>query len=135
MVLGVGYGLCFNCLFRFIQSLIKRTRLFLGLSCAEDGDTHSESFDSPRTSSRNKRSTSYLNIFSCTFGTRYGLGHIRFLFYFHSKSNGYFFQVPSVPLNNSSNTFNNLSNSLRCSSFKLYHLFFITLFKSDFSYL
>ena len=72
---------------------------------------------------------------SCTFSTRYGLEHIGFAFSFNLKSNGSVFQVPSVPSNNSSGCFNNFRNSLRFFSVKCWHWFFVTLFKSAFSYL
>ena len=45
LVLSIGYGLGFNCLFKVIKSLRKHNRFFLGLGCAKDGDRHSESFD------------------------------------------------------------------------------------------
>ena len=59
-IFGTGYGLGFNYLFRFIKSLRKRTWFVLGLSCAKDGDTHTESFALLRTHIRTKCSTSFL---------------------------------------------------------------------------
>ena len=43
-MLGNGYGLRFNGLFKFLNSLRKLTQFDLGLGCAKDGATHSESF-------------------------------------------------------------------------------------------
>ena len=51
---------------------------------------------------------------SCTFRTGYGLEYIGFTSSFNSKSTGSVFQVPSVPLNNSSNFCDNCKNSLCC---------------------
>ena len=56
-----------------------------------------------------------------TFGTGYGIEHIGFTPYFSSKSTGSVFQVPSVPLNNYSNFYNILRNSLRCVSLQSRH--------------
>ena len=97
MIFGIGYGFRFNCLFRFLKSLRKYTRFDLGLGWAKDGDTHYESFANLRTPSITKRSTSFLNIYSCTFGTGYGLNQIGFTSSFNPKSTGSFFQVTSVP--------------------------------------
>ena len=54
-----------------------------------------------------------LKISSCNFGIGYGVENIGFKSYFSLKYPGSFYHVPSVPLNNSSNFCNNLSNSLR----------------------
>ena len=54
-ILGIGYGLRFNYLFRFLKSLRKSTRFVLGLVYENYGAPHSESFDMPRTPSRTKR--------------------------------------------------------------------------------
>ena len=66
------------------------TRLFFDLGCLNDGDPHSDSFSVSRSSSRTKRSTSFLNISSCTLGTGYGIEHISFASYFNLNSTGYF---------------------------------------------
>ena len=126
---------CFNCLFRFLKSLRKHTWFYLGLGCAKDGASHSESFATSRTHSRNKRSTTFLNISSCTFGTGYARKHIGFASYFNSKSTGSIFQVPSVSLNNYSNFCNHFSNSLHCVIVRFLHWVSITLCKSACSYL
>ena len=106
----------------------------LGLGCAKYEDPHSESFDFSRIPSRTKHSTHFLDISSCTFGTIYGIENIGFTYYFNSKSTWYFLQVPSFTSTNSSDFFNDLSNSLHCVSVKCFHWFFITLFKSALSY-
>ena len=49
----------FNCLFRFLKKLRKRTRLDLGLGEAKDGATHSESFATLKIPIRTRRSTSF----------------------------------------------------------------------------
>ena len=86
-----------NCLFKFLKSIRKRTPFDVGLGCEKDGAPHSESFATSRTHSRTKRSTSFLNISSCTLGTRYGRENIGFTSSFNLKSTDYIFQVPSVP--------------------------------------
>ena len=63
----------FGWLFKFLKSLRKCSKLVLGLGCLKYGAPHSELFAISRTPSRNKLSTSYLNIFPCTFGTGYVL--------------------------------------------------------------
>ena len=132
MIFGIGYGFCFNCLFRFLSSLRKHIRFDLGLVWAKDRDPHSESFATLRAPSRTRRSTSFLNIYSCNFSTGYGRKHICFAYYFNWNSTGYVFQLPSVPSNNSSNFCNNFSSSLRCVIVKCWHWFSITLCKSYF---
>ena len=92
LIFGIGYSFCFNCLFRFLSSLRKRTRFDLGLVWAKDRDPHSESFSTLRTPSRTRRSTYFLKISSCTFGTRYGREKIGFAYSFNSKSTGSVFQ-------------------------------------------
>ena len=135
LIFGIGYGFCFNYLFVFLKSLKKRNRFYLDLGWVKDGALHSESFATSRTYSRNRRSTSFLNVSSCTFGTWYGREQIDLTSFFNSKSTGYIFQVPSFQSNNSSNLCINFSNSLRCVVVKCWHLFSITLCKSAFSYL
>ena len=46
----------------------------------------------------------------CTFGTEYGIEHIRFPSYFNSKSTGYVSQAPGVPSDINSIFCNNSSN-------------------------
>ena len=41
-MLGIGYGLRFSCLFRFLKSLIKLIQFYLGLGCAEYAAYHYE---------------------------------------------------------------------------------------------
>ena len=74
----IGYDFCFNCLFRFLKILRKLTRFDLGLDCAKDGAPHSESFATSRTPSNTKCSTSFLNIYSCTFVNVYVIDNIFF---------------------------------------------------------
>ena len=100
MILGIGYDLRFNFLFRFIKSLRKHTRFDLGLGCAQDGVPHYEMFALSRTTIRNKRST-YFSL--CSFGTVHDLEHIVFTSYFNLKYTGSVIHVPSVPSNNSPN--------------------------------
>ena len=108
-IFGIGYGFLFNCLFRFLKSLGKRTRFYLGLGCAKDGAPHSESFTTSVTHTRTKRPTSLLNIYSCTFSTGYGCDNIGFKFSFNLKSTESVFQVSSVPSNKSLNLCNVLA--------------------------
>ena len=105
------------------------------LGCGKYGAPHYESFGFLITPSRTKHSTSFLNIFSCTFVTRYGKKHIGLSFCFNLKATGSVFNVPSVPSKNSSNFSKNLSKYLCCSYIKYWGLFSIYLFKSNFSYL
>ena len=135
MILGIGYDLLFNCLFKFSKVTYKTTRFVLCLSCDNYWAPQYESFAPSRNHIRNKRSTSFLNISSCTFGTGYDIEHIIWSSSFNSSSTEYIFQVPRDPSNNSSKFCNNLGNSLRFIYVKFWHRFFITLFKSDFSYL
>ena len=58
LILGIGYGLRFNCLFMFLRTLIKRTWVDLGLGCAKHGAPYSDFFALSRNPSRNKCSTS-----------------------------------------------------------------------------
>ena len=53
-ILGIGYSLRFNCLFRFLQSLRKRTIFDLYLGCTKHAAPHSESFDISSTPIRTK---------------------------------------------------------------------------------
>ena len=106
LIIGIGYGFHFNYLFRFLKSLIRILLFNLGLGCAKYGDPHSESFYTSRTPNRTKFSTSFLKLYSCTFGTGYGRSCIVFASSFNLNSTGSVFQVPSVPLNNSSNICN-----------------------------
>ena len=62
------------------------------------GADHSESFATSRNPNKTKRSTSFLNISLCNFGTGYGREYIDFTYCFNWKSTGSFSQVPSVPL-------------------------------------
>ena len=135
LILGIGYGLRLNYLSIFLSSLRKYTQFDLGLGCAKDGATHSGSFTSSRTYSRNKCPTSFFNISSCTFVTVYGFEHIGFAPSFHVKSTRSILQVPSVSSNNSSNFCNDFRNSLRYVSVRCWHWFVITLFKYLFYYL
>ena len=121
LVSGIGYGFRLNCLFRFLRSLRKRTRFDLGLGWEKDGATHSESFATLRNPSINIRSTYFLNISLCTFGTRYFHEQIVFASSFNLESTRSIFQVPSVPSNNSSIFCNNFSNSLHCVIVKCWH--------------
>ena len=57
LILGIGYGLRINYLFRFLKSLRKLNQFGLGLGCEKIGDTHSESLALSRTPIRTKRST------------------------------------------------------------------------------
>ena len=66
-------------LFGLLNSLRKRTPFDLGLVCVKDGDPHSESFSISSIPSINKFPASFLNIYSCNFGTGYGLKHIGFV--------------------------------------------------------
>ena len=109
MILGIGYDLRFNCLFIFLKSLRKRTQFELGLGCAMYEAPHSESLALSRTTSRTKRSTYFLKISLCNFGTGYGLEHIGFTSSFNSNHTGSVFQVPSALSKNPSNFFNNFS--------------------------
>ena len=95
-ILGIVCGLCFNCLFRFLKSLRKHTRFYLGLGYSKDGADHFELLARSRNPSRNKRSTSFLNISLCNFSIGYGFEHIGFALYFNSKYTWSVFQVPSV---------------------------------------
>ena len=135
LILGIGYCLHFNCLFRFINSLRKCTQFDLVLGFAKNGDPHSESFALPNTPSRTKLSASFLTFIHVTLVNLYDIEHIRFTSYFHFNSTGSVFQVPSVPSYNSLNFCNHFSNSLRCVSVIFWHWVFITLFKSVFSHL
>ena len=135
MVFGIGYGFLFNFLFRFLKLLRRRNRFDLGLGCANNLVPHYESFATSRTPSTTKRSTSSLNISSCTFVTWYGRDQIGSAFSFNSRSTGYFFQVPSVPSKNSSNFYNNFSNSLSFVIVKCWHWVSITLCTLAFSYI
>ena len=83
MIFGIGYSFHFNCLFIFLNSLRKRTIYDLGLVCAKDGATHSESFSTSITPNSNKSSTSLSKVSPCTFGTGYGYEHIGFASYFN----------------------------------------------------
>ena len=134
-MLVIGYGLYFNGLFIFLKPLRKCTWFVLGLSCANNGDSHSGLFDISRTPSRTKHSTSSLDISLCTFGNLYGIEHIGFTSSFNSKSTGSVFHVPSVPLKNALDFCNSLIIFLRCTSVRCCHWFSITLFKFAFSYL
>ena len=62
-ILGIGYGYCFNCLFKFLKSIRKLTRLDLGLGRAKYGAPHSVSFATFSTPSINKCSASFKNKF------------------------------------------------------------------------
>ena len=126
-LLGIVYGLHFNCLFIFLRSLRKLTRFDLGLDCAKDGAPHSEYLDFSIILSRNKRSTSALNIPLCTLGTGYGLKHIGFVSSFNSKSTGSILQVPIVPSKNSYMFYNNFRNSLRFTSIRFFIWFYHNL--------
>ena len=97
LIFGIWHGLCFNYLFGFLKSIINHNRFALGLGCAKYRDPYSELFAFWWNISRNKRSTSFLNIYFCTFGNGFG-----FTYSFNPVSTGYFSQVPSVPSNNSS---------------------------------
>ena len=81
LIFGIGYGFRFNCLFTFLKSLRKRTQFDFGLDCAKDWAPHSESFDTSRTPSRTNRSTSFLKISLCTFGSAYVCESIYFAYY------------------------------------------------------
>ena len=119
----------------FIQiykSLRKRTHFDLGLGCAKDGDPHSESLFCSRTPSRAKRSISFLKISQCNYGKWIWSQTYRLCILFQFKVYWIFFQVPSVPSNNSSKFCNNFSNSLHFISCMCWHWFSITLFKSEF---
>ena len=135
LIFGMGYGFCFNCLYRFLESLRKRTRFYLGLGCAKDVYPYPESIATSSIHSRDKCPTSFLKISLCTLITVYGRKHIGFTSYFNSKYTRSVFQVPSVPSNNSLNLCNNFSNSSRCVIVRCWHLVSITLCKSSFSYL
>ena len=97
LILGIGYGLRFLWLFKFLNPLIKRTGFVLDLGCTKDGSTLSESFEFLITPSGTKRSTSFLKNSLCNFGTIYGLENMFLEFYFNSNSTGSVFQLPSVP--------------------------------------
>ena len=120
---------CFNYLFIFLKSLSKHNMFDLCLGCVKDGSPHYELFTSSRTPSRTKRSTSFLNIYSFTFGTGCGLNNISFASSFNSKYTGSVFQVPSFLSNNYSKKLNNFSNSLRCVYVICWNWFSINLFK------
>ena len=109
--------------------------LVFGLGCGKDGAPNSESFDFLRTSSITNCLPVFLNISLCTFVTVYGSNPIGLAFYFNSKSTGSVFHVPSVPWNKYLRFCKRLSKYFHWSSVKFCHLFFITLFKPDFSYL
>ena len=79
--------------------------------------------------------TSFLKISSCTFGTGFVREHIEFVSSFNLKSTGSVSQVPSVTLNHCPHLCNNFSNLLCCVIIKWWHWVYITLYKSDFSYL
>ena len=79
LILWIIYGLGFNCLFRLLKLLIKVTQFYLGLYREKYGATLSELVDLSRYPSRTKRSTYFLNIVLCTFGTLYGLEHIGYI--------------------------------------------------------
>ena len=98
---GIGYSFCFNCFFKFLKSIRKRTQFDLGLGCVKDGAPRYESFSTPRNHIGTKRSTSFLEISLCTFGTGYGHEHIVFVSSFNSKYDVSVFQVPSVLSKNS----------------------------------
>ena len=59
LILGIGCGLCFNCLFRFIKSLIKHTQFDLALVYLKDEDPYHESFDMSRTISLTQNPTPF----------------------------------------------------------------------------
>ena len=107
----------------------------MGWGCANNGSSHSESFYISNHPSRTKHSISLICFSSGTFSNIYGLTHTGFESYFNLKYNGSVFQVPSVQSNNSSIFFYDLSNSLHFVSVKCWHWFYITVFKSTFSYL
>ena len=113
---------------------MKITQFDLGFGCAKDGATNYESLALSMTPIRNKRSTSFWKIYSCTFGTGYGIDHIGFISPFNSKYTVSVFQMLSVTFNNSSNFCNNFDNSLCYTSVRCWYWFYITLFKSDFYY-
>ena len=132
LILGIGYDLRFDCLFRFIKSLRKHTRFDLVLGCAKDGDLHSESFALSSTTIRTK--CSFFKTYF-TLVTGYYCEHIRFSSSLNFESTGSVFQVPIFPSNNSSIFCDSLSNPLHCFSVKSWNLFFVTFFLSIFSYL
>ena len=80
LILGIGYGLRFDCLLVFLKSLRKRTQFDLGLGCTKDWDPHYGSLVYSRTPSRTKLSTPFLNIYLCNFSTGYGIKNIGFEF-------------------------------------------------------
>ena len=134
-MLGIGYGLQFNYLFKFLKSLRKRTWFVFGLVCVKDGDPHSESFDFSINPNITKQYTSFSNIYPCIFGTGYGSKHISLAFYFNLKFTGSVFHVPSVTSNNFLIFCNKLSKKLCWSSVECWYFYFVTLFKFVFSYL
>ena len=75
---------------------------------------------------------SFLNITSFTFSNGCGHEHNCFASSFNSKSTGYVYQVPSVPLNKSLNLCNNFSTSLRFVIAKCWYWVSITFCKSAF---
>ena len=59
LMLGICYGLCFNCLFVLIKSFIKDTRFVLVLGFVKDGAPHFGLLTLSGNPSSNKRSTSF----------------------------------------------------------------------------
>ena len=59
LILLIGYGLYFNCLFKFLTSLRKCTSFVLSLGFAKDGNPNLESLALSRTPSINTRSTPF----------------------------------------------------------------------------
>ena len=135
LIFGIGSSFHVNCLFRLLKSLRKSARFDLGSGCAKDGVPYSESFATSRNPSRNKRSTSFLEISRCTFVTGYSRKHIVFTSSFNLRSNVSVLQVPNVPSNNSSNICNNFSNSLHCVTVIFRHWVYTSLCKFAFLYL
>ena len=109
-------GFRYNCLFRFLKSVRKRTRFDIGLAWVKDGAPHSESFTTSKNTNKIERSTSFWNIPSCTLGNGYGREHIGSAFSFNSKSPGSVFQLPSVPSNNFLNFCNKFNKHYVVSS-------------------
>ena len=135
LILCIGYGLRYNCLFIFLRSLRKLTQFYLGLGCANHGAPHYYYFALSRNPKITKNSTDF-KIFLCVTLVRDMSSKI-------SASNtlltwivmDLFSRFQVFYQNNCSNFCINVRNLLRCVSVRCWHWFFMTLFKSAFSYL
>ena len=132
LILGIGYGLLFDWLFKFIKSIWKCNQYLFGLGCKKYGSPHSDSFDFSRTPSITKHSKYFLNIYPCTLGTGYGCKNISLESSFNSKSTESLFRVPIIPSKNYSDFCNKLSKYFCSYLVKSWHLFSSLYLKMSF---